>query len=92
MNIEGKIIKIEDTQTFDSGFQKRVVVVEVGGEYPQQIPLEFFKDKCSILDQYEIGQNVDVHFNLKGSEYNGKYYVNLNAWKINKTEETKIPF
>ena len=33
-----------------------------------------------------IGQEVTVHFNLRGNEYNGKYYVNLQAWRLDKGE------
>ena len=26
-----------------------------------------------------------MSFNVRGNEYNGKYYVNLQAWKLNKS-------
>lgn len=83
--IEGKILLIHDTQTFASGFQKREFVVETSEEkYPQQIKLEAVKDGCAVLDEYEIGDEVSVSFNLRGNEYNGKHYVNLQAWKISR--------
>ena len=80
--VTGKLKLIMEAQTFDSGFVKREFVVTEGSEYPQDIKLEFTKDKCSLLDKYKVGQDVDVSFNLRGNEYNGKYYVNLQAWKI----------
>ena len=80
--ITGKLKLIQDTQTFDSGFQKREFVVTTAEQYPQDIKLEFVKDKCSVLDSYQIGQEVTVDFNLRGNEYNGKYYVNLQAWRV----------
>ncbi len=84
MEIEGKIIVINDTQTFGTkGFQKREFVVEVPDEkYPQKIPLEFTKDKCDILDGFSVGQTVKVQFNLRGSEYNGRWFLNAQAWRI----------
>ena len=48
--------------------------------------MDLFKDKCSVLDNYQVGQRVTAAFNIRGSEYNGKYYVTLNAWKINPAE------
>ncbi len=79
----GKILEIGETQTFSSGFQKRVLVIETEADskYPQQVPFEVVKDKCSELDLLSVGQEVTVTFNLRGNEYNGKYYVNLQAWK-----------
>jgi hypothetical protein len=40
------------------------------------------KDKCSLLDQFEPDQDVQVSFDIRGNEFNGKYFVNLSCWKI----------
>lgn len=85
MELQGKIILIKDTQTVGAnGFQKREFVIEYAEnpQYPQKIKLEFTKDKTSLLDNFSVGQNVAVEYNLRGSEYNGNYYVTLQAWKI----------
>jgi hypothetical protein len=87
MEVTGNIKAIFETQTFDSGFSKREIVLTTNEQWPQDIKLEFFKDKCPVLDKYEVGQQVTVAFNLRGSEYNGKYYVNLNGWKIEAANE-----
>lgn len=79
----GKIKLISDTQTFPSGFSKREFVVTTGdGKYPQDLKFEVVKDKCSMLDGYKEGQDVSVSFDIRGNEYNGKYYVNLSCWKL----------
>lgn len=80
--IEGNLKEIMDTQTFDSGFQKREFVVTTEEKYPQDIKLEFVKEKCADLDGFAKGQRVKAAFNLRGNEYKGRYYVNLNAWKL----------
>ncbi|MFT5883317.1 MAG: hypothetical protein ACI9FG_001830 [Crocinitomicaceae bacterium] len=81
--ISGKIKLIEETQSFSSGFTKREFVVTTGdSKYPQDIKFEIVKDKCSLLDSYSPGQDVSVNFDVRGNEYNGRYYVNLNCWKI----------
>lgn len=82
LQITGKIVKIDETQTFSSGFQKREFVVETEDKYPQKIKLEFLKDKVNSLDAVSPGDVVEVGFNLRGSEYNGKFYVNLVAWRM----------
>ncbi|MEX2590107.1 MAG: DUF3127 domain-containing protein [Chitinophagales bacterium] len=87
--VSGRIVKIFDTQVFNSGFQKREFVVETQEQYPQPIKLEFFKDKCSVLDKYNEGDQVNVSFNLRGNEYNEKFFVNLQAWKMEKTGQAQ---
>jgi hypothetical protein len=49
------------------------------------------KDKCSKLDSYRVGQEVAVQFNVRGNEYNGKYYVSLQAWTIVSLKEAHVP-
>jgi single-strand DNA-binding protein len=82
MEIKGKIKLINGTSESASGFRKREFVVTTTEQYPQDIKLELTKDKCDQLDGFSIGENVTVSFNLRGNEYQGKYYVSLQAWKI----------
>jgi len=80
---QGTIKLINDIQTFGSGFTKREFVITTGdSKYPQDIKFEVVKDKCKLLDQFSAGQAVNVSFDIRGNEYQGKYYVNLNCWKI----------
>ena len=79
----GKIKVIYDTQSFPSGFSKReFVVTTADSKYPQDLKFEVVKDKCAILDNYKEGADVVVNFDVRGNEYNGKYYVNLSCWKL----------
>ena len=81
--LTGKIKLIQETQTFNSGFSKREMVVTVeDGNYPQDISLEFLKEKISLLDSLSVGQIVTVSFDIRGREYNGRYFNNLVGWKI----------
>lgn len=81
--LEGTIKVIMDIQTFGSGFTKREFVITTDSEkYPQDIKMEFVKDKTSLLDGYKPGQRVKVGFDLRGSEHNSRYYVNVLAWRI----------
>lgn len=84
----GVIKLINPTQTFDSGFQKREFVVTTKEQYPQDLKFELLKDKCNVLDGYKVGQGVAVDFNIRGSEYQGKYFVSLQAWKIAASGQT----
>jgi single-strand DNA-binding protein len=83
-DLTGKVKLVRDAQTFgNNGFTKRefVVVVE-DGKYPQEIALECVQDKVSLLDKVKEGQTVTVTFDIRGREYNGRYFNNLQAWRI----------
>lgn len=74
---------IGETQTFPSGFTKREFVVTTSHDkFPQDLKFETVKDKCAMLDSFECGQDVQVSFDIRGNEYNGKYFVNLSCWKL----------
>ena len=88
--IKGTLEAIFEVQIFQSGFQKREFLVKTDETYPQIIKLELTKDKCSILDAFKQGQQVSVDFNLRGSEYGGKHYVNLTAWRVSANSEDGI--
>ena len=87
MELQGKIIKIGETETVGSAgtFKKRQLVVETDEQYRQQIPIDFVQDKTSVLDSYVVGDDVKVGINIRGNEYQGRYFCSLNGWKIEKT-------
>jgi single-strand DNA-binding protein len=90
-DLVGKVKVILDEQTFDSGFNKREFVVTTDEKYPQDIKFECVKDKCSILDEYSVGQNVKVSFNMRGNEFKERYYVNLTCWKMEAADDDAVP-
>jgi single-strand DNA-binding protein len=89
MELTGKIKLINPTQSFDSGFSKREFVLTTKDQYPQDIKIEVVKDKCDLLNSFNPGDDIKVSINLKGNEYNGKYYVSVQGWKIERLEGVK---
>jgi len=80
---KGNLKWIGETQAFPSGFTKREFVVTTQHDkYPQDLKFEVVKDKCPLLDGYDVGTAVTVSFDIRGNEYNGKYFVNLSCWKL----------
>ena len=91
MKITGLVHKIGQTEEIgNNGFTKRQLVVETQEQYKQTIPIDFIKDKTSLLDELVVGQRVEVSINVRGNEYNGKYYVNLQGWKIEKEATSEV--
>lgn len=94
MQIKGKIKVIGQTKTFGSGFTKRDVVVTTQEQYPQDILVEFTKDNCETLNNYKVGDQVEVAINLRGREWTSpqgevKYFNSIQGWKIG-TAETEV--
>lgn len=89
MNIKGKLIKKFETQVVSDKFKKREFVLEISEnpQYPEHVKFELIQDKVSLLDSFNLGDQIDVSFNLKGralvNQQGVKNYFNsLQAWKI----------
>jgi hypothetical protein len=89
MDIKAKLIEKSDTQKVSDRFQKREFVVEFAEnpQYPEFVKFELIQDKCDLLDSYEVGQELEVHFNLKGRKWvdpqgQTKYFNSLQAWRL----------
>lgn len=89
MNIKGKLLEIFDVAQISASFKKREFVVEYAEnpQYPEYLKFELIQDKCNLLDSFAVGQELDVHFNLKGRKWtdpngNVKYFNTLQAWRI----------
>tara|TARA_R100000657_G_C4558410_1_gene28404 strand:+ start:12 stop:347 length:336 start_codon:yes stop_codon:yes gene_type:complete len=107
--LKGTLIHKGELMTFKNDFKKIELVVETSGKYPQTIKLEAIKDNAVKVDsQLKLGSRLDLMFDVRGNEYNGKYYNNLVMYKweaeapiddIQETlveenfeEEDKLPF
>lgn len=85
--ISGKVKLVQEPQTFGSGFTKREFVLSVeDGKYTQEISLECVQDKVALLDTVNTGDEVKVSFDIRGREYNGRYFNNLQAWRIQQAQ------
>ena len=82
--IEGVLHKKFDIESKSSSFQTREFVITTEGTYPQYVKFQLTQDKCGIIDATQDGEKVKVSFDLRGREWQGKYFTNLNAWKIEK--------
>ncbi len=84
---EGKIHKIFDTEQKSATFQAREFVIEVAdGQYPQMVKFQLVQDKCNLVDGINEGDAVAVDFDLRGREWNGKYFTNLQAWRVSRAD------
>jgi single-strand DNA-binding protein len=90
LEIEGVMHRIFDKEQKTASFQFREFVIEVpDGNYPQMAKFQIVQDRVNLLDAFAVGERVKVHFDLRGREWQGKYFTTLNAWKIDKLEQSQ---
>ncbi|WP_420581269.1 DUF3127 domain-containing protein [Reichenbachiella sp.] len=95
MEIKAKLLEKYETATFGaSGFKKREFVVEFAEnpQYPEFIKFELIQDKCEQLDAFNIGQEMNIAFNLKGRKWTNPkgevvYFNSLQAWRISAAND-----
>lgn len=95
-NLTG-ILKVKNAeQQISEKFKKReFVITDNSSQYPQQISLQLTQDKCSLIDGYKVGDEIKVHFNLRGREWTNpqgevKFFNSLEAWKIEGNANHKM--
>lgn len=91
MNVKGNTIEVLDPITGESAkgqWSKQDFVIETTDQYQKRICFTIWGDKVAIPIQ---GETVDVHFNAESREYQGRWFTNLTAWKIEKGNQAPAP-
>ncbi len=91
MEITGKIKKIMNIHNVNDKFKKRefVLTIDYNTPYPQHVLFQTTQEKCSLLDNLRENDEAKVFFNIRGREWTNpenqvKYFVSLEAWRIDK--------
>jgi len=84
MDLKGKVIlnmPLVTGEGKNGQWSKQEFLIETGDQYPKKVMFGLMGNK---IDQnpYSIGQEVVVSFDAESREYNGRYFTNLNAWKV----------
>ena len=85
------------------GWKKQNFILQTENSFNNEICFQLFgEEKMNMLKNIEIGEKIEVFFNLSSREYNQKYYHNIDAWKITKlsglennslpNNEEEVPF
>lgn len=98
MEVKGKIVKIGTTEQVNEKFSKRDLIVDVSEnpQYPSSVKFEANQAGCEKLDELREGDEVTVHFNLKGRAWVDKtgksqYFNTLSVWKVDLRKTSAVP-
>jgi single-strand DNA-binding protein len=82
LKAKGTIHHIGEARQVSDKMNLKEFVLSIGDKYPQLVQFQAVNERVKFLDGAKVGQECEVKFDLRGREYNGKYYVSLNAWDI----------
>ena len=87
LELEGRIVQkmaVQSGQSARGAWARQDFVVEYqDGNFPTSVCFSAWgQDKVQELDKYQVGDSVKVSFNVKGREYNGRWYNDLRVWRI----------
>ena len=94
--VTGKITKIlaveSGTSKAGKEWKKQGFVIDTGAQFNPEVCFSLFgDDKIAALTSFSEGQDVEVSFNISSREFNGKYYHNIDAWRINAAGAGQAP-
>jgi len=90
MELKGKVIQLLPLQSGmgkKGPWKKQEFIVETQSQYPKKVCLSVWGDK---VDQFNIsvGQLINASVELESREYNGRWYTEARAWKIDKSSSS----
>jgi hypothetical protein len=94
--ITGKMFEIYPVVNVSDKFRKREFVIEKkessgGTVFVDYIKFQLVQDKCDIIDESYIRDEVRVLFNIKGNRWEKEgrvnYFTNLDAWRVERVTD-----
>jgi hypothetical protein len=87
LEVEGKLVQLLEKRSGVSAsgtnWTSQDFVIEIPGQYVSNAVFNVYGDRVQ-LDQFQIGEYIKVSFDIRGREYQGRWYNTLNAWKIER--------
>lgn len=91
MNIKGtvkQVLAVQSGESANGGWQKQEFIIETEGQYPKQVCIGLWGDKVNTV---QVGSVVNVEVNVESREYNGRWYTEVKAWKVDVVSGASQP-
>jgi hypothetical protein len=100
IEIAGTLITLLPEQSgtgINGNWVKQDFVIETEDQYPKKVCFSAWGDKASLIKNISVGTKIKVSFSPESREFNGKWYTDLRAWRIEQnilkpnTEFSNVP-
>ena len=96
MELKGRLTQklTVETGTSKAGkeWKKQTIIIDNGDQYNPNTSISFFgDDKVKMLEKFNVGQDISVGVNISSKEFNGKWYNQIDGWKVNTGEVAANP-
>ena len=84
MQLTAKLIQVLPIQKGNGKngeWRKQDIIVETEGTYPKKVCVSIWGDKIN-ESQLRVGNNLRIDFDVESREYNGRWYTDVKAWKV----------
>ena len=92
MEIKGKLTQVlkQESGVSKAGkeWTKGGFIVDTGDQYNPFVCVGLFGDKLDLLQYVKEGDNVIASVNISSREFNGKWYTQVDGWKVSKDTES----
>ncbi|MCH5691076.1 DUF3127 domain-containing protein [Niabella sp. W65] len=90
MDLTAKLVQIlplQKGQGKNGEWKKQDIIVETGGQYPKKVCISIWGDKIN-EKALQIGNTLNISFDVESREYNGRWYTDVKAWKVEAAGNT----
>jgi single-strand DNA-binding protein len=92
MEFKGKVTFIGGADVISEKLTKRIFVIEIqNGQYKDDLAFELINNKVDLVDGVNVGDTVTVGANISSREWNGKWFTQASAWKIDAMSPAGTP-
>lgn len=82
--------KTEGISKAGKPWSKQEFVIETFDTYPRKVCLSVMNDKVNELERYNVGDTINASLNIESREYNGRWYTDVRAWKLNSAQAATV--
>ena len=88
MDLSGKVInqlpEVGGNSKSGNSWRKQEYIIETGGQYPKKVCISIWGDK---IEQFglKVGEQVTLGIDVESREYNGRWYTEVKAFKVDRT-------
>lgn len=88
MELTAKLIQLLPLQSGEGKngpWKKQDIIVETESQYPKKVCISIWGDKID-TSELQVGNKLNISFDVESREYNGRWYTDCKAWKISIAE------